>query len=159
MYTDMFGQQVYSENDLRGLFLKTRRTIAELGREKHSIFTFPLNNRPELLCYEYKDISVEAFDESNQNTWHLTEEYKNFDIAKFVLNQCTQMMNFNVLEWNCYCSVTRHVHATKIFKISSRRNARKIILFWDMALGSSVASFVLFLIGVLRINSLYCDCP
>ena len=43
---------------------------------------------PKLKQYVPLDISIEEFDKNNQNNWFMPKEYIDFDIAKWVLEQC-----------------------------------------------------------------------
>jgi DNA polymerase III alpha subunit len=101
--------------------------------------------------------NIEQFDYRNQNTWHMPQEYTKLDIAQWVLNQCTtdaelqrvadELMLFqerdlfDLLRW------------LKYFVDTMRAN--KVV--WGVGRGSSVASYVLYLIGVHKINSMYYD--
>ena len=101
--------------------------------------------------------NLEQFDYRNQNTWHMPKEYTKLDIAQWVLNQCTTDAElqrvadeltlfqerdlFDLLRW------------LKYFVDTMRAN--KVV--WGVGRGSSVASYVLYLIGVHKINSMYYD--
>ena len=103
------------------------------------------------------DIEPELWHRQNQNTWLMPENYQQFDIAQWVLAQCkddaelqragTELLIYaerNLLDMLCYL---------KYLVDTMRENH----IVWGVGRGSSVASFVLFLIGVHRINSLYYD--
>ena len=47
-----------------------------------------LDNIPKLKQYVDPKLSVTEFDNKNQSKWYMPEEYRTFDIAKFVLEQC-----------------------------------------------------------------------
>lgn len=96
----------------------------------------------------------EAYHTDNQKQWLMPDEYKNLDIAQYVLNQCAdqnelQRAGQELLEYQqrdlfgmlCYL---------KYLVDTSRAN--NIVL--GVGRGSSVASFVLYVLGVHRINSL-----
>lgn len=119
--------------------------------------TLQLENIPELIKYNTKNTSIEEFDTINQKNWLMPEKYKNMDIAKYVLDQCKnehelqragqELLLFqerNMFELLCYL---------KYLVDTMRENN----IVWGVGRGSSVASFVLFLLGVHRINSLYYD--
>ena len=101
--------------------------------------------------------SVEEFHQTMQNHWHMPKEYCDLDIAAWVLAQCKTEAElqrvgkelllfqerdlFNLLRW------------LKYFVDTMRANG----IVWGVGRGSSVSSYVLYLIGVHRINSMYYD--
>jgi DNA polymerase III alpha subunit len=103
------------------------------------------------------DIEPELWHRQNQNTWLMPESYQQLDIAQWVFEQCkddselqragAELLIYaerNLLDMLCYL---------KYLVDTMRENH----IVWGVGRGSSVASFVLFLIGVHRINSLYYD--
>ena len=46
------------------------------------------SNVPKLKQYVPIDVSIEEFDKNNQSNWFMPKEYIDFDIAKWVLEQC-----------------------------------------------------------------------
>ena len=44
---------------------------------------------PKIKQYKALDKSVKEFDKANQNEWYMPKEYADFDIAKWVLDQCS----------------------------------------------------------------------
>ena len=111
----------------------------------------------ELQQYQQFDFDLEQFDQRNQSVWRMPEEYRKLDIARWLLDECEtdpelqrvadELMLFqerdlfNLLRW------------LKYFVDTMRAN--KVV--WGVGRGSSVASYVLYLIGVHKINSMYYD--
>ena len=111
----------------------------------------------ELQQYQQFDFDLEQFDQRNQSVWRMPEEYRKLDIARWLLDECEtdpelqrvadELMLFqerdlfDLLRW------------LKYFVDTMRAN--KVV--WGVGRGSSVASYVLYLIGVHRINSMYYD--
>ena len=91
MKTDIYGQLIYNQNDLCELFLQDpTRTINNALVD--SIIKFDgflsIENIPNLKQYQDPKISIEDFDQINQEVWHMPREYYELDIAKWVLDQC-----------------------------------------------------------------------
>ena len=160
MRTDIYGQQIYNEMELCLLYLQDpTRSIKRAYVENQINFDdmLQLENQPELIKYSPLDISVEEFDNINQSNWLMPEKYKTMDIAKFVLDQCkneeelqragTELLLFQQREMFMLLRYLKYLVDTM----------RKNNIVWGVGRGSSVASFVLFLIGVHKINSLYYD--
>ena len=108
-----------------------------------------LERLPEIL------VEPTQWHKQNQQQWHMPNEYKTFDIARWVLEQCNndaelqragaELLEYaerNLLDMLCYL---------KYLVDTMQKNN----VVWGVGRGSSVASFVLYKIGVHRINSLY----
>jgi DNA polymerase III alpha subunit len=160
MKTDKFGQLIYNQNDLCDLFLQDpTRTITNALVDSPIEFNgfLSLENLPSLKQYTNLNISIQEFDEQNQSKWNMPKEYYDFDIAKWILDQCKseaelqragdELIKFQ--ERNMFILLQYLKYLVDIM--------RKNNVVWGVGRGSSVASFVLFLIGVHRINSLYYD--
>lgn len=101
--------------------------------------------------------SVEQFDTHNQNTWHMPDQYRSLDIAQWVLDQCQSDAELqrcgeelllyqerNLMSLLCYLKY--------LVDVMQSNN-----IVWGVGRGSSVSSYVLYKIGVHRIDSLYYD--
>ena len=91
MRNDVYGQIIFSENDLCDLYLKDpEKTFNRFLSEEQIQFTDNLNlsTVPDITLYTDPKVSVAEFDNKNQNNWHMPQQYKDMDIAQFVLEQC-----------------------------------------------------------------------
>jgi DNA polymerase III alpha subunit len=160
MKSDIYGQQIFTEAELCLLYLQDPlRTIKYAFVEKDINFAdiLQLENIPELVKYVDPKTSVEDFDNNNQSKWHLPVEYLNMDIAQYVLDKCNtetelqrageELIKFQEREMFILLKYLKYLVDTM----------RKNNIVWGVGRGSSVASFVLFLLEVHRINSLYYD--
>lgn len=102
-------------------------------------------------------VTMTDFDRTMQSRWHMPDQYQHLDIAEHVLSKCKNDAElqragqelllyqerglFNLLRYLKYLVDTMTQHG----------------LVWGVGRGSSVASFVLYLLGVHRVNSLYYD--
>lgn len=114
-----------------------------------------MNPVPDWSQQKVHDCSVEEFHATQQNQWHMPLEYQELDIAEYILNLCEneaelqrcgselllyQERNlFNLLKYLKY-----------LVDVMTKNN-----IIWGLGRGSSVASFVLYKLGIHRINSLY----
>jgi len=160
MYTDEFGQQILSHDDICNIYLTDPE--AQLKRalvDKPIIFNESLEivSKPQFTVYTKPNLSVKEFDTQNQNKWFMPKEYIDMDIARFVLDQT-----------NGYAELQRAGQELILFQerglfpllrylkyLVDTMRANNVV--WGVGRGSSIASFVLFLLGVHRINSLYYD--
>lgn len=161
MKIDKFGQIIYNENDVCNLMLQDpTRSIKNMFVDKEINFTdmfVNLDDLPKLVKYTNSDSTVNEFDNINQNNWHMPIEYKNFDIAKFVLDQCKNEEELQRAGQELLLFQERGMFVLLQYLKYLVDTMRKYNIVWGVGRGSSVASFVLFLIGVHKINSCYYD--
>lgn len=153
----MYGQLVYTEDDLCDLFMKD--SSIEI---KDMLVAGPINfdpnleleQIPELIEYTLSDQSVEEFDEELTNQWFMPDEYKNLDIAKHLLDKCSCDIELQRVGKELLLFQERGMFdLLKYLKyLVDTMRANNIV--WGVGRGSSVSSFVLYLLGVHRINSI-----
>lgn len=162
MKTDKFGQMIFSEQDVMNLYLQGH-DIAALDHlmVDHTIdietAAHILDNVPAFVRYDelVQQQSREEWDHRCQANWYMPSEYKQLDIAEHVLSLCNtdaelqrcgqELMLFQ--ERNLF-DLLRYLK----YLVDVMRENR---LIWGVGRGSSVASFVLYKLGVHRIDSLY----
>jgi len=163
MKTDQYGQIVYSEEDLCNLvmqghnLLEFKNLIVDNTVDLETAVSM-LEDVPTLIRYnELANDSVEEFDHRCQTTWHMPEKYKELDIAEHVLALCNsdaelqrcgqELMLFQERD---LFNLLRYL----VFLVDLMRENRVI---WGVGRGSSVASYVLYKLGVHKIDSLHYD--
>jgi len=109
---------------------------------------------------DYKeDVPIELFDWSQQQNWYMPDEYKTLDIAQHILNLCTTESELQRVGEELLLYQERELfnllRYLKYFVDTMRKND----VVWGLGRGSSVASYVLYLLGVHKINSMYYDLP
>jgi hypothetical protein len=136
--------------DLRAINLadpdKYNSAIAELYLD------WPMLNKAESITDD-----PALFHANNQKTWRMPVEYQDMDIAKWVLAQCKdqnqlQRAGQELLEYQ-----NRDLMGMLCYLKYLTDTARSNNIVLGVGRGSSVASFVLYLIGVHRVDSLYQD--
>jgi DNA polymerase III alpha subunit len=160
MRQNKFSQQILSESDLINLYLTDPTRIIKHGLVDQSISfdeELELDNIPKLIQYELPAVTVGEFDDMNQNDWFIPAEYDTIDIAKLVLDLCTtseelqragdELIKFQEREMFPLLRYLKYLVDTM--------RANNVV--WGVGRGSSVASYVLYLLGVHRINSLHYD--
>jgi DNA polymerase III alpha subunit len=160
MRTDIYGQQIYNEMELCLLYLQDpNRTIKRALVENEIKFdeVLELENAPELIQYNKLDMTVEQFDNNNQSNWLMPEQYKTMDIAQYILNQCQGEAELQRAGEELLLFQERDMFVLLRYLKYLVDTMRTNNIVWGVGRGSSVASFVLFLLGIHRINSLYYD--
>jgi DNA polymerase-3 subunit alpha len=162
MRTDKFGQMIFGEQDIMNLYLQE----IDLDILDHllvdnsvdlEIVAHILDHVPQFVKYDElaQQQSVEEWDHRCQANWYMPQEYKDLDIAAYVLGLCEsdaelqrcgqELMMFQ--ERNLF-NLLRYLKYLVDIMTQNR-------LIWGVGRGSSVASFVLYKLGVHRINSLH----
>ena len=149
MIKNKFGEIVYNIEDVVDLMM-SEQNVSGITVDD----TVKLDNEmPETDV----SLSVDEYDLMNQHNWLMPEEYKQIDIAQYVIDCCKtdaeiqrageellmfQQRNlFNLLKYLKYLVDTMKTNN----------------IIWGVGRGSSVASYVLYLLGVHRVDSMYYD--
>ena len=152
MRLDQFSNPIFSEQDIfealyKGqtlspeMFVEYNEDIKKLEEVSELKFWKPLDDY---------DLSIEDYDSSLQTDWHMPDSYKNMDIEEWIyslggdnvrvreeLEAFKERNMLDLLRWLKYFVDT----------------CEKEGVLWGVGRGSSVASYVLFLLGVHSIDS------
>jgi DNA polymerase III alpha subunit len=104
-----------------------------------------------------EDLSIEDFDNRRKENWYIPDEYLELDIAKFVLDKCNTEAELQRAGEELLLYQERDMFVLLQYLKYLVDTMRKNNIVWGVGRGSSVSSFVLYLIGIHRINSLYYD--
>ena len=106
-----------------------------------------------------EEVPIELFDQVQQAEWHMPVEYLEFDIATHILSLCKTEVELQRVGQELLLYQERDLfnllRYLKYFVDTMRANN----IVWGLGRGSSTASYVLYLLGVHKINSLYYDLP
>lgn len=100
------------------------------------------------------EVSKEVFDQNNQSNWYFPEQYKNLDIEKHIkdLTETEQQLARVEQELELYKKFNLYtVLRYLVYLIDTMRNNN---IVWGVGRGSSVSSYVLFLMGVHKVDSI-----
>jgi len=102
-------------------------------------------------------LSVDEYDLMNQHRWLMPEEYQQLDIAQHVIDLCKTEFEMQRAGEELLMFQERNLfNLLKYLKyLVDTMRANNII--WGVGRGSSVSSYVLYLLGVHRIDSMYYD--
>ena len=162
MKTDQYGQIIYNETDLvnmvmRGItveHLSGMLVEPSINLETASAY---LEQVPELVEYAFTDMTVEEFDIMKQNSWHMPDEYKNLDIAEYILSLCDTDTQLHRCGQELLLFQERNLFDLLRYLKYLVDTLRANRMIWGVGRGSSVASYVLYLLGVHRIDSMFYD--
>lgn len=111
----------------------------------------------KLKKYDFHDVDIAGFDYTMQQEWNMPVDYYNMDIAKWLLDQCKTQEELQRVGQELLLYQERDLFPLLKQLKYIVDTWRKNNIVWGVGRGSSVASYVLFLIGVHRINSIYYD--
>lgn len=157
MNPDKYSNPIFNENDvfellyqgqfqkLDQLFVEDSKEIQKLELESGITFKKPSK--------DFYNLDVEDFDRILQSDWFMPEEYKTMDIEAFLVQQCPKehhlRLNEELQEYKKR-SMLDLLRWLKFFVDTCRANN----IVWGVGRGSSVASYVLFVIGIHKIDSI-----
>jgi DNA polymerase III alpha subunit len=155
MVKDKFGNVIYQQHDLVELIYQgftAFDTITVESFDKLEKFEEQSNLKLKTPNAVLDNFSIEEYDQACQNDWFIPEEYKNFDIEEFLVNACPQQ-NYQRLieELEEYKSRNMMMLLKTLKYLIDTLRVNNIV--WGVGRGSSVASYVLFLLEVHRIDS------
>lgn len=162
MITDKFGQLIFNENDICNLLMQGRdvATIKNMIVDESVDINLTsaatiLENIPAFIKYNGSQTSIEEFDQSNQITWRMPDEYKQFDIADYVLGLCNSEAELQRCGAELLLFQERGLFDLLKYLKYLVDTMIKHNIIWGVGRGSSVSSYVLYKLGVHRIDSLY----
>jgi len=162
MKYDQYGQAYTDSNELCNLLYRNPQLDISLFQVEDSIeynrSVAELHAELDLLdSYHKIDMSVEEFDRALQTNWHMPVEYRDMDIAAYVLGLCQEDHELQRVGEELLLYQERDLFDLLRYLKYLVDTLRKHNIVWGVGRGSSVASYVLFLLGVHKIDSLYYD--
>jgi DNA polymerase III alpha subunit len=160
MKYDQYGQTYTTSNELCDLLYKNPKLDISLFQVEDSLeynrSVAELHAELDLLdSYHNIDMSVEEFDRVLQSNWRMPVDYKELDIAAYVLGLCQQEQELQRVGQELLLYQERNLFDLLRYLKYLVDTLRKNNVVWGVGRGSSVASYVLFLLGVHKIDSLY----
>lgn len=160
MIKDKFGQVVLKEDDVIDLLMSKTPIDYSKSMVEDSTLLAEVSSvieSPNFKVWRNQDITVQEFDHQQQNNWLMPDEYKNLDIAAHILSLCNsdaelQRCGHELLmyqERNLF-DLLKYLH----YLVQTMKSNNVI---WGVGRGSSVASFVLYKLGLHRVDSLFYD--
>lgn len=159
------GELIFSESDLCNLIMQGHDVAA-----MHKVFVDDsvdielmvtlIEDPGALVTWTFESphvMSVPDWDKLQQANWYMPDQYKQIDIAEHVLSLCKtdaelQRVGKELLLYQerGLFNLLKYLHY--LVDVLKQNN-----VIWGVGRGSSVASYVLYLLGVHKINSMYYD--
>lgn len=164
MKQNTHGQMIYSQDDIcdlvmQGHDLAAMKNVLVDDSVDLETAALLLDDIPKFVQYNnlVEQLSTSEFDHRNQATWFMPAQYQQLDIAEHVLSLCSSD-----------AELQRCGHELMLYQerglFDLLRYLKYLVdvmthncLIWGVGRGSSVASYVLYKLGVHRIDSMYYD--
>lgn len=158
MNIDKHGIIHFSENEIfENLYagkitsLKDLYTDVSVSEKFNSSTHINKDNFEKINSYNKLDIDLQIFDELNQKMWFMPENYCP-NLIEFLFEKCNTDIEKNRLSTELELFV-KHNMLDLLFYLKYLVDImRKNNIVWGVGRGSSVSSYVLYLIGVHKIN-------
>jgi len=152
MKTDVYGQQVYTSNDVFQQLMRDP-TLEDYGTFLVDDTNNNINNIVQ--AYIEPDTDVDEFHRQNQQNWYMPENYKKLDIAKHVLDLCQTDYELQRVGEELLLYQERDLFDLLRYLVYLVDTMKANNIIWGVGRGSSVSSYVLYLLGVHRVDSIY----
>ena len=164
MRSNQYGEIILDETDLCDLIMQGRdvtqmKCVVDQDVDIESVIHL-IEDPGQLVAWTFpddSDISVPDWDSAQQRSWHMPDRYKQLDIAEHLITMCDtpeklQRVGHELLLYQerGLFDLLRYLK----YLVDVMRDNRVI---WGVGRGSSTASYVLYLLGVHQIDSLYYD--
>jgi DNA polymerase III alpha subunit len=160
MKYDTYGQGYTDSNELCNLLYSNPEVDISAIKvidpaEYNTSIAIMFAQLPLLKQYAAESVSLAEFDVSQQNNWHMPDEYKQLDIAKYILSLCKEEYELQRVAQEMLLYQERDLFNLLRYLKYLVDTLRKNKVVWGVGRGSSVASYVLFLLGAHKIDSLF----
>jgi DNA polymerase III alpha subunit len=162
MIQNKYGEQIYSENDILDLLMSGRKPM-----ELHRMFvdnTVNIENIAKLVdefpnwiphTFTDQPTSIVDWDAAQQTKWNMPDEYRQLDIAQYILGLCNNEAELQRVGQELLLYQERDLFNLLRYLKYLVDTMKENRVIWGVGRGSSVASFILYKLGVHRIDSLY----
>ena len=164
MKNNQYGEIILDETDLCDLIMQGRDLTQMTCVIDHSVNIESaiklLEDPGQLVLWTFphnSDIGVPDWDSLQQRRWHMPQQYQTLDIAEHVVAMCDTPEKLQRVGQELLLYQERGLFdLLRYLKYLVDVMCDNCVI-WGVGRGSSVASYVLYLLGVHRIDSMYYD--
>jgi len=164
MRNNQYGEIILDETDLCDLIMQGRdltqmKCVVDPDVDVTSAIGL-IEDPGQLVTWTFPDdsnISVPDWDSIQQRNWHMPAEYQDLDIAEYVVAMCDTAEKLQRVGHELLLYQERGLFDLLRYLKYLVDVMRDNHVIWGVGRGSSVASYVLYLLGVHRIDSMYYD--
>lgn len=160
MKQNKFGELIFSESDVCDLLMQGRdpaslKNLVVDDGVNMALWPNIIDPAPDWQQQRFHNCSVPEFHAQQQRRWHMPDEYKTLDIASHVLDLCSTQAELQRCGQELLLYQERDLfdllrYLKYLVDVMTTNN-----IVWGVGRGSSVSSYVLYKLGVHRIDSMY----
>jgi DNA polymerase III alpha subunit len=162
--TNKFGEIILSDHDVFDIVMQGQDPMTLSGAtvddtvDLSSTFDI-LETVPDFVTYDtaVEALTVEQFDWQRQQHWFMPKDYVNLDIAKHILDLCKTDAELQRVAKELLMYQERNLFDLLRYLKYLVDTMKKNQIIWGVGRGSSLSSYVLYLLGVHRIDSMHYD--
>tara|TARA_B100000579_G_scaffold27433_1_gene19298 strand:+ start:1589 stop:2092 length:504 start_codon:yes stop_codon:yes gene_type:complete len=156
MKTDNLGRAILEDQEVLEC-LYNGKDISELNVEKTLLDQYnktvsQLKTGKTLKGLE--DLDLQSFDAQNQKDWYMPDQFKSIDIESYVLGLAKTSEEIDRVKEELELYKKFGLYPVLKFLIYLIDLMRTNNIVWGVGRGSSVSSYILYLIGVHKVNSI-----
>jgi len=160
MKQNKFGELIFNEHDVMDLIMQghnCRMLDGMIVDDSVPLDAWPdfMDTVPALQQQRFHACSVPEWHRTNQSHWHMPAEYHELDIAALVLSLCGSEAELQRCGTELMLYQERDLFDLLRYLKYLVDTMKQNNIVWGVGRGSSVASYVLYKLGVHRIDSLY----
>ena len=163
MKTDSLGIPRFSNQDLMNMIYSGHadKVHVVLCDESDDVDKFNVameeQGLPKLQKYIPLDVDQKTFDGVCQSEWFMPDQYKNMNVIEYIIKLTNTPQEYKRVDEELQEFKKRDMLDLLKYMIYLVDFMRENNIVWGVGRGSSVASYVLYLIGVHRIDSIQYD--
>lgn len=164
MKQNKFGEMIFDQDDVVDIVMQgydfsvfDGMFVNDINLEDMALI---LENVPTFLEYDklcQEHLSQEAYDHRCQTKWLMPDQYQDLDIAEHVLSLCQTQEQLQRVGEELLLFQERDLFNLLRYLKYLVDVMKENHVIWGVGRGSSVASYVLYLLEVHRIDSMYYD--
>lgn len=156
---NQYGQAILTSDNLRDLLLQGKNInrsniVNDEEIELFNKYQEALLKETITLSEEADNISYDKFHENCSNEWLFPAKYQSIDVHKWLLDKCKTSEEIDRVEQEYLLYEERDLVMLLRLFIFVVDYFRKNNFVWGIGRGSSVNSYILYLIGIHRVDSI-----
>ena len=156
MKTDNLGRAILEDQEVLEC-LYNGKDISELNIEKTLLDQYNKTVsqlKTGKILKGLDDLDLQSFDAQNQKDWYMPDKFKSIDIESYVLGLAKTSEEIDRVKEELELYKKFGLYPVLRFLIYLIDLMRTNNIVWGVGRGSSVSSYILYLIGVHKVNSI-----
>jgi len=157
--TNQYGEPIVNCNDLmelvyQGYDIDKVKVNDDRVEKYNSIIEDLALDWPTIKKLNEINIAVEDYDRALQSDWYMPDEYKNLDVVNHIKSLAKTEQEKTRVDEELELYIKYNLLNVLKFLVYLIDTMRKNDIVWGVGRGSSVSSYVLYLLGVHKVDSI-----